>query len=40
MGVRNEQIFERKRDPVTHHLALSSLATIDENGLAFANDSE
>jgi hypothetical protein len=38
--VGEEDVLEGKRDPETHHLPLCSFAAIDENCLAFPNESE
>ena len=38
MKVREENISDRERDSVAHHLALSAFAAIDEHGLTFADE--
>jgi hypothetical protein len=38
--VGEEQIVERERDPVTHHLALRSLPAIEQDRFSFPYDRE
>jgi hypothetical protein len=38
--VREEDVLETERDTVAHHLTLSTLAAIEEQSLAFADDGD
>src|SRR5829696_3514117 len=38
MEVREEQICQRERDAVAHHLALRSFAAVEEQRLTFAHE--
>ena len=40
MGVRKKEILEREGDPVAHHLALRTFATIEQKRLSLPNDGE